>query len=265
MHLSAGAARINQEAGMGGSVAELVPDWRAGEWVVDGSLEAVGEINYQCLGYLMEMAGGPSSGSLAIFGNHAADWRELPDNIRTQLSLSPCLLVDAGFDDETRWRDFASRASFGVPKLRAEPAFIGPGAPEFIRRVFMFAWHLARCNRFAARVILGMPPQCAHHIGRLRLDDLDWLAAHSPGWVRPRWEREPRIWRHLLRAAREPNVGGLTHVRLRTLQLMAGELLATSERILPLQTASVAHSITDFRHATACGFSSSAAMKSRSN
>jgi hypothetical protein len=111
-----------------------------------------------------------------------------------------------------------------LPPVQTEAVFVGPGAGDFIRRVLMFAWHLARANRQLARVVLGMSPGSAARIASLRLQDMDWLAQHRPGWVRPRWERQPRIWRHLLLAARDPDREHLTQVSLRGLQLMAASV-----------------------------------------
>jgi hypothetical protein len=99
--------------------------------------------------------------------------------------------------------------------------------------VLMFAWHLARANRQLARVVLGMSPGAAVHIASLRLQDLDWLAQHRPGWVRPRWEKQPRMWRHLLLAARDPDRDHLTQVSLRGLQLMAANVPGVEAAVRP--------------------------------
>ena len=99
---------------------------------------------------------------------------------RAQLASSPYLLADAGFDDESRWMLLAQRMVQDLPPVQVEPVFVGPGAGDFIRRVLMFAWHLARANRQLARVVLGMSPGSAVRIAALRLQDLDWLAQHRP-------------------------------------------------------------------------------------
>jgi hypothetical protein len=78
-----------------------------------------------------------------------------------------------------------------------------------------------------------MSPVCATRIAALRLQDLDWLALHRPGWVRPRWEKQPRIWRHLLLAAADPDRDRLTHASLRGLQLMAASVIGTGTGVPP--------------------------------
>jgi len=166
----------------------------------------------------------------ALFAGQSSAWLQMPVELRLRLAASPCLLVDAAFDDESRWRCLAPRMVQDLPAQFAEPVFVGAGAGDFIRRVLVFGWHLARANRQLARVVLGMSPACAERIGGLRLQDLDWLAQFRPGWVRPRWERQPRIWQHLLLAAREPAGDLLNQVSLRGLQLMAAGVLAAGSR-----------------------------------
>jgi hypothetical protein len=197
--------------------------WLAGRWLADGSLDSVAEINMQCLEYLGAMAAtAPVPGAGAV---HQAGWRDLTAGARAALAASPYLLADAGFDDEPRWQALEQRMVNDLPLAHTEPAFVGQGAGDFIRRVLVFGWHLARANRQLARVVLGMSPEVATRVAALRLQDLDWLALHRPGWVRPRWEKQPRVWRHLLLAARDPDHGHLTQVSLRGLQLMAANVL----------------------------------------
>ena len=214
----------------GQTAARPVRHWKAGRWLADGSLDAVAEINNQCLEYLAAMAAAGSASCPALFTGLGLAWSQMPGSSRTRLAASPCLLADAAFDDEQRWRSLVPRMVQDVPAQFAEPLFVGPGAADFIRRVLVFGWHLARANPQLARVALGMPPACAERIGRLRLQDLDWLALHRPGWVRPRWERQPRVWQHLLLAARETDGELLTQVSLRGLQLMAAGVLPSGGR-----------------------------------
>lgn len=210
------------EGQMTGAAAQ---QWLAGKWLADGSLDSVAEINLQCLEYLGAMAAAQQQTFPALFAGQHLAWRELSAGGRAQLAASPYLLADAGFDDESRWLALEQRMVHDLSPVQAEPVFIGPGAGDFIRRVLMFGWHLARANRQLARVVLGMSPGCAARVSMLRLQDLDWLAQHRPGWVRPRWEKQPRIWRHLLLAARDPDREQLTQVSLRGLQLMAANVL----------------------------------------
>jgi hypothetical protein len=200
-----------------------VRHWRAGQWLADGTLDAVTEINLQCLDFLAAMGAAGPDGQRPV-------WADMSAELRARLAASPYLLVDAAFDDEARWRCLVPRMVQDVPRQFAAPVFIGEGAPDFIRCVLVFGWHLARANRQLARVVLGMSPACADLISQLRLQDLDWLARHRPGWVRPRWERQPRIWQHLRAAARAADNDLLTRVSLRGLQLMAAGVLSSAGR-----------------------------------
>lgn len=214
-------------------VAGTAPYSRAEQWLAGRSFGELFEINLQCLDYLAGMAEAGPASLPALFAGHAGAWRDLPGAARERLAASPYLLVDAGFDDEARWKGLTPRQVRDLPAAHVEPVFVGSGAGDFIRRVLVLGWHLARANPGLARVVLGMSPACAGRIGQLRLHDLDLLAAHRPGLVRPRWERQPRIWRHLLLAARDPDVRRLTEVSLRGLQLMAAGVLAGTDGLTP--------------------------------
>jgi hypothetical protein len=214
----------------GRSTGAMTRHWRAGQWLADGTLDSVAEINHQCLDYLAAMAAAGSSSCPALFSSLRPAWLAMPESLRARLAASPCLLVDAAFDDESRWHCLAPRMVQDLPVQYAEPVFTGPGAGDFVRRVLVFGWHLARANRQLARVVLGMAPACAERIAHLRLQDLDWLAEYRPGWVRPRWERQPRVWQHLLLAAQESEGELLTQVSLRGLQLMAMGVLNAGSR-----------------------------------
>lgn len=199
--------------------------WQAGKWLSDGSLDAVADINAQCIEFLAAMAGSDARHCPALFAGQSAFWSNLPARAKQRLAAAPWLLVDGGFNDLPRWRHLESRMVHDLPAQFTEPVFVGAGVADFVRRALILGWHLARADRQVARLVLGMSAPCAERIAQLRLQDLDWLALHRPGWVRPRWERQPQVWRHLLLAARDPGSAHLTQVSLRGLQLMATAVL----------------------------------------
>jgi hypothetical protein len=104
-----------------------------------------------------------------------------------------------------------------------------PGA-AFLRRVLTYGWYLARSHRQLARLVLGMTPACAVRIAALRLEDLDAIVARQPGWVRLRWEGEPRVWGQLVAAARGTDDEALRRLSLRGLQLLASAVLPPAGR-----------------------------------
>lgn len=200
--------------------------WLAGRWLGFGAMDSVSEINSQCLDLLCSTAASNAQPLPGLLANHLEQWRGLSPVARTHLAASPYLLADAGFDDELRWLPPGRRMVRDLRRDLAAPFFVGDRVNDFVRRVLMFGWHLARANRQLARVVLGMTPACAAQVAALQLRDLDWLAETQPGWVRPRWERHPDIWRHLLRAADGDDDAMLKQASLRGLQLLAGGVLA---------------------------------------
>jgi hypothetical protein len=115
-----------------------------------------------------------------------------------RLAECPYLLLDAGFAEPARWRLCSG--------VREAPAAAQDGAPAIdcgvglARRALVLGWHLARANRLAARVALGMTAECAELIGALRLAHLDAIAEDERRWVRLRWEGRVELWRPLLAA-----------------------------------------------------------------
>jgi hypothetical protein len=202
----------------------MFQQWLANEWLTDGSLESVQEINSQCLELL---ANGAEAKPLGSGGaeQRLPVWSEVPTRAREQLAFSPYLLVDAGFADEARWRTLHELSVHDLPRAQLQPAFSGPGADVFIRRVLVFGWHMSKANPQLARILLGMTSGCAARLAALRLRELDWLADSRPGWVRLRWESQPAVWRHLIASALHNDPGRLTHASLRGLQMLAASSL----------------------------------------
>jgi hypothetical protein len=160
---------------------------------------------------------------------HLPVWCALPVASRARLAASPYLLADAGFNDEARWQAVAQRSVRDLPRELRESAFHGDDSRDFARSVLVYGWHLARAHRQVARLVFGMTPGCATLLAGLRLKDLDWLAGQQPGWVRPRWENQPQIWAHLLRAAVDDDGQRLTQVGLRGIQLLAAGLVPVAQ------------------------------------
>src|SRR5580765_8262999 len=103
-------------------------------WLIDGTLDTVLEINQQCLEYLVAMD--------QVDGAERAR-QALSPEARSQLAASPYLLVDARFEDEGHWRALTESPEPNPQDRLAQPQFTGPGASDFIRRVLVFAWHMA--------------------------------------------------------------------------------------------------------------------------
>jgi hypothetical protein len=196
----------------------------SGNWDI-GLLEPLTEINERVLEALAAGAtgGGPSCSPLCQSPN--IPWRTFGAEARQRLASCPYLLIDGGFARPELWvRPLGSGVRDARPGGRAFAAVLGPST---VRCVLMLAWHLARANRLAGRIALGLSEPCAALIAAGRLRDMEALAEAGPWWISPRWESRSEIWRQLLEAAvcQRP-------ARLRTMQLRGLQLLAAS--VLPL-------------------------------
>jgi hypothetical protein len=201
-------------------VLENPRHWAAGDWLAGGVLDPLVEINAQCIDLLRGMAGRDRA-ALPILGDLAPLWRALPQDGRRRLADCPYLLVDAGFGDEARWRLLQQRAVNDQPRELRAVCFAGERAVGFSRRVLMYGWHLARAHRSVARIVLGMSPACLDRIATLSLRELEGVCEQHPGWVRPRWESQPLIWRQMLAAAVSADAPAMQQASLRGIQLLA--------------------------------------------
>jgi hypothetical protein len=200
---------------------DLHPAPMSGAW--DSALLApVAEINEQMLECLRQMALEAAAGDEAaprLVTLLSEDWRRLDPKAQRRLSACPYLLLDAGFAQPQRW-DWLVSAQ--VMDATVRPSYFrGRDGVALVRRTLLLAWHLARSNRVTARVILGMSALAAERIANARLADLEALAELAPGWIVPRWEAQPNVWRQLIGAACRGQPLVLRQAQLRGLQLLA--------------------------------------------
>lgn len=190
----------------------------AGHWDAT-ALGPVRELNEQVVELLCEAArSGPEAGLPALVRR---EFLPATREARRRLADCPYLLLDAGFSRPERWSAAAT--------VHDRPARLPAAAPGFdcgvplARRALLVGWHLARSNRLAARVALGMTAECAERIALLRLEALEAIAEAPYGGVRLRWEERPGLWQPLLRAARSERGAELASLRMRGLQLLAAD------------------------------------------
>ena len=206
---------------------------RTFSWLRAETLETLAELNELGLTLLVQEA----TLQGALHGPHVPPLlRELgtlggklePQALR-RAAACPCLLLDAGFADAARWRP----APWGQVGDAAASAGSGgfftlPSTVEVARLVLTFAWHLARTEVPAARLLLGMPAACAASIGALTLRRIYALAERYPHWLRPRWAGRPQVWRELLAAAQAGEPRPLEQAHMRGLTLLAAEVRAAA-------------------------------------
>lgn len=187
-------------------------------------LDHVVAINQRLLESLAGAAQRSNAGAQAspLVAALADEWRQLTPAALGRLAGSPFLLLDGGFADASLWPAAGSRS------VQERHGRYGPGsrlAPDLVRSTLLTAWHFARANPLAARVMLGMSAACASLLAGWRLPDIEQVVDQQPPWVRPRWENQPAIWCDLLQAASEGVERRLRAVQMRGVQLMAGALV----------------------------------------
>ena len=153
-------------------------------------------------------------------------WRALGEAARLRLARCPFLLVDAGFTRLELWGNLPGMGVHEALPVAALLAQRGALATPLLRRVLLFAWHLARANRLAARIALGMSAPCADIVAACRFSDLESLAERRPAWIRPRWDNRPEIWQAWLAAAAQESPRGLESLQLWGLQMLAAGVVA---------------------------------------
>jgi hypothetical protein len=194
----------------------------AAAWLRPETLESLLELNELSLELMAEQAAARGEASSLLLHEVAELWGGFDANARHRAAACPYLLLDAGFADPPRWRA-ASAPEVGDADGAYGSFFTVPATAEAARLVFTYAWHLARSQSAAARVLLGMPAPSAALISHYTLRQIHALAERRPDWLKPRWPSRVQVWRELLLAAASGEAGALERARLRGLTLLAAE------------------------------------------
>jgi hypothetical protein len=198
-------------------------------WLRPETLDSLLELNEMAFALLVEQAGEPAPGG-GLAGAVSGVWRRLDCAARRRAASCPYLLLDAGFADTQRWSGTA-RAQVSDVREGPPPYFTVRAALEAARLVFTYAWHLARTQPAAARLLLGMRAPCAQAMSQCSLRQTFALADSHVAWLRPRWSARPEVWQELLAAAASGEELALERARLHGLTLLAAEArLAVPER-----------------------------------
>ncbi|HEY8051981.1 MAG: hypothetical protein ACHQD6_00370 [Steroidobacterales bacterium] len=206
--------------GIGSDVSEsalLAPGWLRPE-----TLDSLLELNELAFALLVEQAAERSTHASGLVSAVSAVWRRLDGAARRRAASCPYLLLDAGFADVQRWSGTAG-AQVSDVREGPPPFFTVRGALEAARLVFTYAWHLARTQPAAARLLLGMRAPCAAAIAQYSLRQAFTLAESHAAWLRPRWSARPEVWQELLAAAASGEELALERARLHGLTLLAAE------------------------------------------
>ena len=210
---------------------ELEPDrpWEAHAWLRAETLAALAEYNEQCLEMLALQCAPGTVRSAHVFVKETAPILRIMDaDARHRAAACPYLLFDAGFADQQRWTWVSGNYARELEKRYGAPFFTLPQTRSMARLVLTYAWHLARSQQAAARLLLGMSAHCARLIAVCTLRQIHELAEAHPEWLQPRWSGRPQFWRELLASATSGDAVAMEQARLRGLQLMAAETRALS-------------------------------------
>jgi hypothetical protein len=201
--------------------------WEAHAWLRAETLAALAELNEQCLEMLaMQSSATPSSQSVALVRETGPLLRVMDMDARHRAAACPYLLFDAGFADQQRWSWVSGNCVRDIERRDGPPFFTLQQTRSMTRLVFTYAWHLARSQNAAARLLLGMTAHCARLIAVCTLRQIHDLAEMHPEWLQPRWKSRPQFWRELLLSATSGDAGAMEQARLRGLQIMAAETRA---------------------------------------
>lgn len=205
--------------------------WVPEAFFADEAFAPVVEINEQALLALRDLAlGGCARADLP--GALRPLWEALDEPALHRMARCPYSLVDAGFADPGRWTpargglvcDAAGRGTGFFAAAEAQP---------LARLLLTYAWHLARTQRLAARLVLGMSASCAETIASLTLAQVCRIADREPERLTPRWMSRLDAWRQLLEAAISGESVQLEHAQLRGLQMLAGEAWRAARQARP--------------------------------
>ena len=200
------------------------PLWATRSWLHAETLESLAEVNEQCLELLCDQAA-ITRVNPAMLAELRSLWGGLDASARRRIARCPCLLLDAGFVSAARWAAVHERRVHDRERPPPEVAFFTvPRTVPVMRLVLTYAWFLARTQSVAARLLLGMSGQCVRLIGACTLREVTLLAEGQPQWLKPRWPEQSSVWRELLTTAGSGEPQALERLRMRGVQLLAGEV-----------------------------------------
>ncbi|HVY82150.1 MAG TPA: hypothetical protein VG994_14265 [Steroidobacteraceae bacterium] len=197
--------------------------WEAHAWLRAETLAMLAELNEQCLEMLTLQHLATSTPTAPLLRETGSLLRMMDMDARHRAAACPYLLFDAGFADQQRWSWVAGSCIRDMDLKEGPPFFTLQQTRSMARLVLTYAWHLARSQSAAARLLLGMTGQCSRLISVCTLRQIHDLAEAHPEWLQPRWANRPQFWRELLTSATSGDAAAMEQARLRGLQIMAAE------------------------------------------
>jgi hypothetical protein len=223
-----GGIEVSEDVGAAAAAKGASPPWAAQSWLQADALDALAELNEQCIELLCEQAAARAARPRpALLKGLEGLWCALDAGARRRAARCPFLLVEAGFTAAARRMWLYECAVRDRDRLPAPAAFFTvPRTVPVTRVVLAYAWHLARSEPAAGRLFLGLSAQCADLIASRTLRQIMQLAESEPGLLKPRWADRVQVWRDLLLAAQGGEPRALERFRIRGLQLLAADVRA---------------------------------------
>lgn len=190
------------------------------------------EINRLALGLLAVRSAAESPAALPpLLSALAPLWAGLDGCAFERAAHCPCLLVEFDLDALLSGPRVAE-SGLAHP---GSPWFEGPAASRLAYLAMTHAWHLARLQPLAARLLLGLTDSASARLAALSLPELGECLDRAADlrWLRPRWDRQLEVWRELLSAAGSAEAERHESLRLRGVQLMAGAFWAREDPPAP--------------------------------
>jgi hypothetical protein len=198
------------------------PLWERQSWLGTATLESVVAVNEQVLALLCEQCRVPEA-QPSLLRDVSSLMLNLDTSALRCAAASAVLLVDAQFADARLWSEAIVGAVNDRPPFSPAAFFTVDGTVAVMRLVMTHAWHLARSEPAAARLLLGLSAANLAVIGGCTLSRLTQLAETRTQWLRPRWETRPRVWCNLLQTACAGDSRAVERLRVRGLQLLAAD------------------------------------------
>lgn len=190
-------------------------------WLRSETLESLIDLNEGCLELLVEQA--RATPGSALLTQIATLWSVLDRSGRRRAASCLYVLLDGGFANALRWGTTGTTGVGEAVHASYAPFFTVPAALSVTQAVFTFAWHLARCQGTAARLLLAIPGPCVQLLAQRTLRQVCDLAQAHPQWLKPRWQARPDVWGDLLLAAAQGETRALERARLRGQTLLAAD------------------------------------------
>jgi hypothetical protein len=172
---------------------------------------------------------------LGFWSEGPAPWKEVSrlwagasETTLSRAARCPMVLLDFNFQRVAWWRRMINTPVSGDSLRPSLSVFHTEEAISLAHDLLLEAWSAARSLSRVSSLAFGMAPEVTALIARLSPRDLDQLVVHEIEGLRLRWENRPMFWKELFHATAQLNDQSLENVHLHCLQLLGGELAASS-------------------------------------